>query len=340
MTEEKINISGILANRAMIVKLSTSSWGGRKADKSATKELLEIKRAEKKAGSVTKALIDKDHPTLKSIREIIRSMKSYHNTKTLPWDNEGGRLLPSNMHAEYAKFFRTSQEQLEEAVNNFVAEYPNLVNEASYMLGDLYDSDDYPHYSEIAQKFSLDVEFLPVPTGADFRVDIPKHEQEKIVKGIEERVEQQHATAMKHTWQRIFKTVQHMWERLADTDKVFRNTLVQNLTDLVDILPNLNILGDTHLEKMTDELRSTLCFHSPEDLRKDPELRKDTADKAREILDKISIFADMQVEEHKNTQQTDDSQDTTNAGVDQDSNETDNAPDAGNVDDIEQEAAA
>ena len=51
----------------------------------------------------------------------------------------------------------------------------------------------------------------------------------------------------------------------------------------------LNFTDDPNLEAMRQEVEATLLKH-PEALRNDPDLRSDTASKAKEIMDKMSVF--------------------------------------------------
>jgi len=287
----KIDVSGILAKKAMIATLSTSCWSARKTDKEATEELLTAKSAEKQAGSFSKALIDKKH--LKDIREILNTMKKFHNTNTLPWNNDGGRLLPSAKHSDYSTFLRKCKRDLETAVDIFVAGFDTFVADASFMLNDLYCSADYPHSSEVKSKFSMEADFSKVPESADFRVDIPEFEQKKICQQIEGRVEQQHAESMGKIWKRIHRTLEHMHEKLSDEDSIFRNTLVENMDQLVSVLPDLNILEDADLQAMTDELKNNLCGFNADDLRKDKDLRKDVAKASNDMLAKVGMFMNL-----------------------------------------------
>lgn len=287
----KINISGILAKKAIMVHLETCCWSARVVDKAATKELLEAKNANVGAGSVYKALINKDNGKLKRVREILGNMRRYHKANTLPWDNNGGRLLPSSKHGDYTAFFRQSTRDLGVAVQEFLAEYPDLINDATHMLGDLYESSDYTDVSDIENKFSMDVVFSPVPQGSDFRVEIPDFEQQQIAEQIEARVEGQHAQAMERVWRRIYKTVEHMNERLGKEDAVFHNTMMQNVEELVGILPQLNILGDKNLDAMTETLKANLCGYTTDELRKDKDLRKEVAEKSRDLLSKMDAMS-------------------------------------------------
>lgn len=284
--ETPIKISSILSEKAMIVRLATSGWSGRITDKSATEELIEGKNAERDAASVTKSLINKEH--LKRIREITSGMKKYHNEQTMPWDNNGGRLLPSTEFNAYTMKFRESQRELDAAVTEFIQNYPGFISESEGRLGDLFNTDDYPPSHEIENKFSLDSNFEKVPESGDFRVDIPEHEQEKIREQIEERVEMKHADAMKRLWTRMFKAVEHMNSKLSEENGIFRNTLIGNIEQLVEILPALNILEDETLTEMTQELKDKLCGFDPDDLRKNDVLRSELADQSKEVMDKIA----------------------------------------------------
>jgi len=286
-----INIAGILAKKAMIVRLSSSCWSARVTDKEATRELLENKNAQKNAGSLSKALIDKKH--LRDIREIIGRMKKYHNANTLPWDNDGGRLLPSTKYSDYSAFLRQVKRDLETAIQSFQSGFQSYVSDATTMLGDLYQSDDYPDQYELKEKFAIESDFSKVPESSDFRVDIPDYEQKRICKQIEDRVSQQHAESMEKVWRRIYNTIEHMHERLSNEDSVFRNSMVENITHLVDILPELNILENKALVEMTDELKGTLCGFTAEDLRKDKTLRKEVAQKSQDLMSKIGTIIDL-----------------------------------------------
>ena len=58
-----------------------------------------------------------------------------------------------------------------------------------------------------------------------------------------------------------------MAEKLADSDKIFRDSLINNLCDLCDLLPKLNITGDKNLDNMRKEIEQQLCRYMPENLR-------------------------------------------------------------------------
>jgi hypothetical protein len=290
MTEEKtkINAAGILAKKAMIVTLKISSWSARKTDKGVTLEVASSKSASAEAVRVSKTIVDRK--ALMKIKEIATKMRKYHNTVTLPWNNDGGRLLPTTKHADYTAFYRKCTQDFDDAVTDFVADYKNCIADASHFLGDMYDSDDYPDEVEIRNKFSMDLSFNKVPEAADFRVDIPEYEQERIARQIEERVERQHAESMRRVWNRIYRTVEHVYDRLRDEDAIFRDSLIKNVQELVALLPDLNILKDKNLETMAAELEKTLCSESPDELRKDKSRRQQVAQESKELLDKIGQF--------------------------------------------------
>ena len=280
------NGSNVLARKAMISTLETSSWSGRKVDKEATDELLRSKRADEGSGNFSKQLIDKE--ALSNIKSIISEARRYHKEITMAWDEKGGRLLPSTKYSSHTAKMRECQDKLKEEVDKFIENYDNLVNDSSYRLGDLFNNQEYPDKEELRNKFAINIDYDKVPEGNDFRLDIPEEEQEQIRKDIEKKVQDQHAEAMKRVWKRIYSAVENMHEKLKDEDKIFRNSMVRKIEDLVKILPELNVTDNKELATMTEELRNELCGIDPDDLRKDKEARKEAADKSGAVLERIN----------------------------------------------------
>jgi hypothetical protein len=79
-----------------------------------------------------------------------------------------------------------------------------------------------------------------------------------------------------------------MASRLADPEARFHGTLVSNVSDLVELLPRLNIVGDPHLASLTEQVRKQLCQHSADLLRNSPTTRLETAASAAAIARTIA----------------------------------------------------
>jgi hypothetical protein len=94
---------------------------------------------------------------------------------------------------------------------------------------------------------------------------------------------------MKEVWDRLYERVKHMAEKLADPKAIFRDTMVENTKELCALLPRLNFMDDPDLESLRQQVESSLLKH-PEALRNDPDLRRDTAAEAKQIMDKMSVF--------------------------------------------------
>lgn len=276
-----------LHNSAMLASLSISQWTARKYDKKVSTQIEEQHQATN-AGRFNKMLVAKE--SLEAITKIATAGRTFHYKLTLPWGDNGERLLPATLFEEYTDSFRGYRSEFNARVREFVRDYPLMREDAIKRLGSMYDAMDYPATDTILLRFEMTVQFLPLPIASDFRVNLNAEYVESIQRDITNAMTTRQVEAMKHCWGRLKETVTHIHERLADQDKTFRDTLINNARELLALLPALNISGDAQLTAAAAEVEQMLV--DPGRLRDDVVLRSATAKKAEEILAKF-CFAPM-----------------------------------------------
>ncbi len=284
MTKQQMNLN----ERAMIVSLSISIWEGRRKDKKVTAETIRAKHADQRTGSWWTYDIPKSE--LKDVYSAVNKARTTHKDLTLPWSNDGSRILPADMFMSYTKQMRAIRKELDTALDGFFARYTDIVKDARERLGDLFDRHSYPSLAAVRAKFKWSVGYLPIPDASDFRLDLAAGDVADIKAGIEEQMQSVMSTAMQDLWQRLFAVVDKMAERLKDPEAIIRDSLVGNVVELCDLLPKLNVLKDPKLEQIRKQVVERLAKRKPMELRENPAERKQAASAARDIAKKMKSF--------------------------------------------------
>ncbi len=289
--------SNTLAARAMIVTLSVSQWTGRRLDREITDEVNRDHNAAADAGRYNKLLLDKS--ALADLQKIAKAARTEFNERTLPWLDSGSRIMSNQLYMQHTAWYRRIKGEFEAAVDTFLAAYPQHVADARRRLNSMFRDEDYPTADEIRRKFAIDMKVMPVPSAADFRVDMSEAQAEAIRDDIEENVQKATKTAVSDVYKRIAEVAGRMVERLnaykpahgkgGRSEGVFRDSLVENVRDLIGILPSLNITGDPELAAMADRLAPLAAFDAAV-LRDDAGKRRDVAAEAQKILDDVAGF--------------------------------------------------
>lgn len=272
-----------IQEKAMLVKLSISLWSGRKLDRKITAEVNAEHGAANDAGRYNKLLISSGE--IKKIEKIRNKIYMYHTEQTLPW-TDGERLLPSVNFFEYRNEIDKLKNEFFTAVNEFLTNYNMLVDDAKVRLNGMFNINDYPTASHIQKKFDVSIEILPIPDSADFRVDLNNENVVEIQNQINETVKDRIKETVNDIYSRLQTAVNHTAETLSDNDKIFRNSLIDNIKDLILLLPKLNITGDAELDIILNDCKQLLV--DPELLRDNSLIRQDTAQTAKEISEKIT----------------------------------------------------
>lgn len=277
-----------LSEKAMLVTLSISMYKGRHRDKQTSDEVLTKKNASKDAGAWWTRSIPKEY--IATLEAIANKGRKIHNRYSLPWNNDGQRVLSADAFLDYTKEMRECRAEYEKAVDEFLKQYPEIIKKAKERLGDLFDSGRFPDQSSISSKFRWNVSILPMPDVNDFRVKLVDGDAKKIKEEMEEQIQETLALASREIWERLYKVVKRMADRLSEPKGVFRDTLITNVRSLCDILPKLNITKDKELELMRREIIRKLSKKKPDELRENKKERKQTAKAADEILKRIDQF--------------------------------------------------
>lgn len=277
-----------LREKAMLVDLSCSFWTGRKRDKNVTEETQRAKKAEKGTGSWWTYAVPREE--LKDIFSAINYARSELQAITLPWKDDGTRILPASLYLKMSQKMRKHHIIFTRAVDAFLERYPELIREAKDRLGDLFDPDAFPSPSIVRSKFGWRLDVLPMPDSRDFRVDIGTDEAKTIKDSVERNIRATMQKAVGDVWSRLFKVVNHMAERLGDPDAIIRDSLVGKVVEVCEILPDLNLTGDKDLEKMRRQCIRKLTKLVPNELRTNPDERQQAAEKAKEITNAMKEF--------------------------------------------------
>lgn len=273
----------MLANNALLVTLSVSSWSGRKQDKQATKEVAINHGVATGVGAYHKSVLP-GAAELEHIKKCTGAARTFFYKNTLPWSTAGAAILPNKNYLWFTQEIRAIKTEWEQAVRDFIAVYPTLKANAQSQLNGLYNEADYP--TDPSKLFSFEIGFLPVPQEGDFRIQLADEEMEK----FKATVLNAERDANKDLWQRLYEVVEHAATRLRDPDAVFRDTLVENAVELCGMLPRLNFNDDPALEEMRSAVESALCSKAPDMLRQVPEVRESTVDSLDDILAKMGSY--------------------------------------------------
>lgn len=275
-----------LTERAVLAQLSLSMWTARKQDKRVTREAINANGAADGAGRFHKALLPMCE-ALEDVHASGREVRRFFYEKTLDWGLEGTRLLPSAIYLDFMSDLRKRKDDWDHLVRMFLRDYDTFVGEARTSLGSMFSDADYPSAADVANKFRINVNIMPVPEN-DFRVDLPEAEIADMQRAVEARLVDAQAAAMRDVWTRLYDVVQKAHEKLAQPDAIFRDSLTENIKELCAILPKLNITDDEQLEALRLDALVKLGNAKPDALRLDPALRSKKAADAKAIMDKMA----------------------------------------------------
>jgi hypothetical protein len=116
---------------------------------------------------------------------------------------------------------------------------------------------------------------------------------------IEARNAELVVNANRDLWQRVQAVTSRLVERLSafEVDPVagtrahpFRDSLIENVRALLEIMPRLNITGDARIEQVRQDLAERVARHEPEMLREDQALRAEVVDAASGILARMEGY--------------------------------------------------
>jgi hypothetical protein len=273
----------MITERAMLAAIHISVWTAIKHDRKVSREVAEQHGAYAGAGRYNKQLL-REAERLESIRSLSGQIRQYFYKITLPWSDEGYRLLPAHFYFELTTKMREFEQTFAHQVEDFLAVYPSYIEQVRPELNGLFREEDYPATDKLRKKFGVRLEVLPIPSGNDFRVTLSEEERVRVARKIDENVRQSLQKGTEDLWIRLKGVVEHMVERLNEPESRFHASLVTNIGELVDLLPRLNVNQDADLNRFAEEIRNRLCGFTARDLKKNEILRTAAANDAAQIL--------------------------------------------------------
>lgn len=271
-----------LKEKVMIANLSISQWTARKYDKKVSLEIEAIHNT-KEAGRFNKLLLQSN--TLKEISKIVTKVRTYHYENTLPWGDNGDRILPTEKYFDYVTNIGQLKIEHQQLIDVFITEYKEEKEKAKIRLNTMYKEQDYPNEKQLKHKFNILITFLPIAESVDLRVNLSEEITNTIKQQITQELQNRVENATNEMLNRLKQAINHMWEKLHIPNEIFRDSLVSNIQQLTETLPLLNFNKDTRV-KNAIELAKKLIV-DPDKLRWNVKFRKEIAQKAKQILDNI-----------------------------------------------------
>jgi len=283
---------------AMLCEFNASVWTARKLDRKKSDDVVSSAGAQNRgAARVNKNLLAGRHE-LVEISNLVAEARNYLYANTTPWSDAGQRLIITARLIKIDVRIEEYKAQFKEKVAAFEAIYPTLITAQAMALGDMFDRTEFPTAAEIARKFAISCDYIPLPASGDIRLDIGNQAQDELRERLEHLSQQRIDKAMADVTGRFTDHLKRMTERLAvdkhpttgeDAPRRFTETLVSSAFELCDLVGDYNLTGDTVLAGARKDLEDALSGVTVMSLRDNPTKREDVRTAATKILNTFSF---------------------------------------------------
>jgi hypothetical protein len=268
--------------KAVLVRLTIRIFPNTRQDAEITEEVRLKKSLGIGAGKWVKHVFPDE--AFADIREKGGEARRRHYDLTLPWE-EGYRLLPAGAHTAYEKDMEAFKTDFLAQVDAFRKDYPDWVKKSKAMHNGTFNPDLYPEWLVMKKHFEFGAEFSPVPKSSHFITGgIAKGAIDDMREDLERRNAERVEAAVSDTWNRLFTPVQKIAEKLAGKETIFRDSLIENVKEVVALIPSLNLTNDTDLVRIAKEIEEKFAALDPEVLRENLDARKEASKAAKALV--------------------------------------------------------
>lgn len=298
-----------ILTKAMLVHLEMHAWTAHRLDRAATRTTTRAYQAdERESGGFNKRLLPRN--ALQEIQAKQREARKLHYHHTLPWDDAGGskrmaapRLLTSRNYKPYTDAMDQVVLDHSNLVPVLVDHYDDYRSQQRATLGGMYNPADYPTKASLRERFQVAYRIQPVPAGHHFLAEL-NGDVDRVRAQIDADKAHRLAEASKALYRRIGDALTHMRERLGEgrdgQPNVFRDTLFENMKELIDVAPRLNVFEDPTVDALCAEIKDKITWVEPERVRPtsahfDPNLRDHVKRNTEDLLTQFAgYFGDPQ----------------------------------------------
>jgi hypothetical protein len=275
-----------LADKAMLVRLKRSMFSPFIADKVATQQV-EVANGVANAGRYRKHLL-KDGVYFNATQKAYGAIYDFHIKHTLPWLDDGLRMLPSAMYMDYVAEMRKLESEAARCVAMLEQNWYAEVTHDSSRLGAMFNQADYP--ADIASKYGVSLQFLPVPSAGDFRVAIDPADEASLEQAIKDAEGNVASYVIDQLLEPLRRAAAKLSVPIGQEGAIFRDSLIENMVEVAERLPRLNINNDPTLAKAINDVRDLANHYNSniDLLREAPIIRESAANKVKELVNNLA----------------------------------------------------
>ena len=279
-----------LQARVLLVSLRMTGWRGNVRDAAATQELLESSDAEEGMARVHKSLLKRG--VMKPVNAASIAIRRYHARKTLPWNDQGQRVMPVASHAAYVAHMESLFDKRRAAVQDMLGGYEEAVREAQAMLGSLYDPDDYPDRDSLERRFQAEYQFDPLPRGKHLEALMEHADFVELKASIERNAEKRINHAITDIYRRLHDAAKNLADHIRpEAGKTLRvhASIFNHLKEVAEAVGELNITEDPELTKWATDIKAALRDVDVKELR--PTSKTYSEEKSETLRQKLDTFS-------------------------------------------------
>jgi hypothetical protein len=195
------------------------------------------------------------------------------NDYSHPWIERVSRIIPTPLYEKIQPHIALAKENVEQSHSYFVNHYDEMIAAGAATLGDMHCESDYPSIASIGSYFRCIVSVtevpIQVPSGSLYALlnDSLEHDKEDLRKVFEAAEQAQLQSVTFACAERITKALsaiisrvdeRHSGKKINGKVPTYHDSLIGNIYDLVQILPELNLAHDSTIENLYIRLKNDL----------------------------------------------------------------------------------
>ena len=217
------------------------------------------------------------------IKSLESEARVLYHENTLSYQRRGMRLLPTARIVPYQDELARVKKKWELAVDDFVAKWEVILDDARQRLNGDFDPAKYPSTSSIRSRFAMVVEFMPMPDNGR----LPSYLEDAAESVLDGRLKE----AGKELRTRLIDKLTHLADKCAsvggESSGKFYTSNVTNVLELCELLPDMLIGDDPELVTAIEDAKRMLDGYDADAIKSSEIIAQDVRSKASAIASSL-----------------------------------------------------